>query len=245
MIGGTSRRRLSVYCLGRFRIELDHRPVVLELDPRARGILQYLIVHRGREVSGGELRQVFGPGPAAPGASLGGVPAIVAGARGDRLSPDLDVTVDAEEMEDLVAEASALVREGAHPAARTLLRSAIALYAGPAFEGEEAAEGWAAARRRGLHATHLAALTRLADLERRDGDTGSAIAVCLRALAFEPAHEEAHRLLMRCYWQAGLRAAAVRQLALCERAMAAIGREPSDETRSLDRLIRESPEPGA
>lgn len=248
-----ARPRLSVYCLGRLRIEVDDRPASLDLGHRERGVFQYLIAHRRRAVTREELVQVFWPGlgPAAEGTSVNatmqrlrgalressaGVPVVVFRDGAYRMSPELEIRVDAEELEDLTACASVRRLAGDLAGAAEMLRSATALYRGPLFDDDPVQE-WSAPLRRDLHETHLDALVELAECERRVGDVGAAIAVCHRALGFEPAWEDVHRLLMRCYWQAGLDALALGQLARCEEAMAAAGTAPGAETRSLHRLI--------
>ena len=155
-----------------------------------------------------------------------------------RLDPWLAIRLDAEELERLAAAARVRRRSGDIEGAAAHLRSAVALYEGDLFE-DDRYEAWIDPFRRDLAETHLAAVTGLAECELRMGDAGAAIGLCRRGLAVEPEREDLHRLLMRCYAQAGQRSLALRQLGLCAEAMRrSLGAEPGAETVALVERIR-------
>ena len=251
---------LAVAGLGPLRVEIDGRPVPFRAGRRERGVFQYLLLHRRRPVPREELTEVFWPGSSPSHArntlnvsvwglrnrlreALGGRPVCVFEDGAYRLDPSLAIRVDAEELERHVAAARVRRRAGDIEGAAAHLRSGVALYAGDLFE-DDRYEAWIDPFRRDLAETHLAAVTDLAECERRLGDTGAAIGLCRRGLAVEPEREDLHRLLMRCYAQAGQRSLALRQLALCADAMRrSLGVEPGAATLALVERIRRADVP--
>ncbi|MBV9282687.1 MAG: AfsR/SARP family transcriptional regulator, partial [Chloroflexi bacterium] len=119
------------------------------------------------------------------------------------LCPSGSLWVDVETFE---AAASAARREGDASA----YRAALALYTGDLLPAD-LYEDWAAERRASLRSLHLALLLELAGLYEGMGAPGPAIETLQRAIAAEPACEEAHAGLMRLYAQAGQRHQALRQ----------------------------------
>jgi DNA-binding SARP family transcriptional activator len=251
---------LVVAGLGPLRVEIDGRPVPFRAGRRERGVFQYLLLHRRRPVPREELTEVFWPGSSPSDARnnlnvsvwglrnrlrepLGGRSVCVFEDGAYRLDPSLAIRVDAEEMERLAAAARVRRRAGDIEGAAAHLRSGVALYEGDLFE-DDRYEAWIDPFRRDLAETHLAALTDLAECERRLGDTGAAIGLCRRGLALEPEREDLHRLLMRCYAQAGQRSLALRQLGLCAEAMRrSLGVDPVAETVALADRIRRGDAP--
>jgi DNA-binding SARP family transcriptional activator len=247
--------QLAVAGLGPLRLEIDGLPVPFSAGRRERGVFQYLLMHRRRPVAREELTEVFWPGSSPSQARnnlnvsiwglrnrlrepLGGRSVCVFGDGAYRLDPSLVIRVDAEELERLAAAARVRRRAGDVEGAAADLRAAVALYAGDLFE-DDRYEAWIDPFRRNLADTHLSTITDLAECERRLGDIGTAIGLCRRGLAVEPEREDLHRLLMRCYAQAGQRSLALRQLDLCAEAMRrALGAEPGAETMALVERIR-------
>lgn len=81
-------------------------------------------------------------------------------------------------------------------------------------------------------------LGRLAELRLRSGRPREGVRACYRILEKDRCHEDAHRLLMRCYAGLGMRGRAIRQYRLCEEALVrSYGVEPSPETLSLYRSL--------
>jgi DNA-binding SARP family transcriptional activator len=252
--------QLAVAGLGPLRVEIDGLPVAFRAGRRERGVFQYLLMHRRRPVAREELTEVFWPGSSPSQARnnlnvsiwglrnrlrepLGGRSVCVFDDGAYRLDPSLVIRVDVEELERLVAAARARRRAGDIEGAAADLRAAVALYAGDLFE-DDRYEAWIDPFRRELADTHLATVTDLAECERRLGDIGTAIGLCRRALSVEPEREDLHRLLMRCYAQAGQRSLALRQLGLCAEAMRrSLGVEPGAETVALAERIRRGQAP--
>ena len=110
--------------------------------------------------------------------------------------------------------------------------AALALYTGELLP-EERSEDWAAGRREALREAHLAHLVEVARLHGARGQA-AAIAALGRAVAEEPAHEEAHRELMRLYALMGRRRQALRQY---EALRAALRRELDAEPEPASRRL--------
>jgi predicted ATPase/DNA-binding SARP family transcriptional activator/DNA-binding CsgD family transcriptional regulator/Tfp pilus assembly protein PilF len=110
---------------------------------------------------------------------------------------------------------------------------AAALYAGDLLP-EDAYEDWVAGRREALRRTYLTLLLALAGWEEARGEPARAVVALERLVAAEPAHEAAHRQLMRLYALAGRRAAALRQYqALVEALRRELDAEPDADSREL------------
>lgn len=246
---------LAIGCLGRLRlsadgVELPWRPV-----RRGRAIFQYLVAHRRRAVARDELAEVFWPGSSAAAARnclntslsilrsglrdvLGDLPVVVHREGAYRIDGALDLTVDAEEFEELAAEGARLRRECDLEGAARAYRTAAALYAGDLFE-DDPYEDWMTVQRRYLRETHLTILGELADCEAALGDPSAAIAVCRQALLVEPEREDVHRRLMAAYARVGQRALALGQFEVCADALRRrLRTEPSRETLALHERIR-------
>ena len=111
------------------------------------------------------------------------------------LCPDVPLWVDVEAFER-AAESARRARE---PAA---YRAALGLYAGELLP-QDRYEEWAEEKREGLRGTYLALLLELAKLYEERGSAREAIEALRRAVAAEPAGEEAHARLMRQYAPSG------------------------------------------
>ena len=98
---------------------------------------------------------------------------------------------------------------------------------------------WLAAPREYFRTIALAALEKLMIAHETQGDLDAAIICAARVFRFEPAHEPAHRTLMRIYYRTGNRAAALHQF---DRMRTALGHgfdvEPDRESLALLRSIR-------
>lgn len=127
------------------------------------------------------------------------------------------------------------------------LSRAADLYRGDLLEGlaarEASIDDWLVAERRRLWDLAVDTLARLLGLRMVGGAAADLAATARRLLALEPAHEVAHRELMRVLARAGDRRAALRQYQRCRTALAQeLGVEPEEETRRLyQELLRHSP----
>ncbi len=119
------------------------------------------------------------------------------------LCPEGPLWVDVEAFE----EAARAARRAREPAA---YRAAANLYAGELLP-EDRYETWAEERREALRETYLALLTGLAELYEEREEYEPAVEALRLALTGNPAHEEAHRGLMRLYAASGERQRAMAQ----------------------------------
>ena len=123
------------------------------------------------------------------------------------------------------------------------LRRAAAIYAGDLFHGFDVSDAayaeWLRGERERLRGIAIHVLKRL--LERESGP--AAISAGRRLVELDPLGEEAHRMLIRRYAEAGEIGAALRQYEKCrdilQRELAA---RPSPETEALHRMIRDHPD---
>jgi DNA-binding SARP family transcriptional activator len=246
---------IAIGCLGRLRLSADGAELPWRPVRRGRAIFQYLLAHRRRPVARDELADVFWPGSSAAAARnclntslsilrsglrdvLGDLPVVVHREGAYSLDADLDLTVDAEEFEELAARGAGLRRAGDLEGAARAYREAAALYAGDLFE-DDPYEDWASSQRRYLRETRLVLLGDLADCESALGDPSAAIALCRQALLIEPEREDVHRRLMASYARVGQRALALRQFEACAEALRRrLRAEPSPETVALHERIR-------
>jgi DNA-binding SARP family transcriptional activator len=137
-----------------------------------------------------------------------------------------------------VLEFRALVRDG-RPAA---LRSAMELYRGDLFAGFRVAEPtfdeWLTRQREWLRQLSVETLERLLAHEMAEGRMDMAGNVALRLLSVNPAHEAAHRSLIRLYARQGRRDAALRQYRACVEALwREVRAKPEPETESAYREV--------
>jgi DNA-binding SARP family transcriptional activator len=246
---------LAVGCLGRLRISADGAQLPWRPVRRGRAVFQYLLAHRRRSVARDELAEVFWPGSSAAAARnclntslsilrsglrdvLGDLPVVVHRDGAYCLDPDLDLRVDAEELESLAAEGARRRRAGDVEGAARAFRDAADLYRGDLFE-DDPYEEWMTVQRRYLRETYLTTLGDLADCESALGDPSAAIGLCRQALLAEPEREDVHRRLMEAYARVGQRAQALRQFDLCADALRRrLRAEPSHETVALCARIR-------
>jgi hypothetical protein len=99
---------------------------------------------------------------------------------------------------------------------------------------EDRYEEWAESRRQELRRTYLALLVKLARIYEERGDHGSAAEALRKAIAEEPAYEEAQANLMRVYALLGDKAEALRQYELLVETLSRkLGTEPSAASRAL------------
>jgi len=146
------------------------------------------------------------------------------------LCPGGDLWVDVEAFE----EAARVARREREPVA---YRAALALYAGDLLP-EDRYEGWAEGRREELRRLYLALLLELAGLHEERGEHGPAVEALRRAVAEEPANEEAHAKLMRLYVLSDRRAQALIQYDRLREVLSRdLGAEPGAATRRLHEEI--------
>ena len=137
---------------------------------------------------------------------------------------DLQVDVDAFE------EAAAIARRSRDPVP---YRAAIELYTGDLLP-EDRYEEWVEGRRENLRQTYLALHIELAGQYEERGQQGLAIQALRKAVAEEPAFEEAYVALMRLYAHSGQPGEALSQYERLRESLARkLGTQPGGTTRRL------------
>ncbi len=150
-----------------------------------------------------------------------------------RFNPAADSWFDVKVFDQLLDRAE----QGLAPeSTTTLLEQALDLYRGDYLEGIYA--DWSALERERLRGRYLAALETLAGLYAAQRKLRQAVERYQRLLGQDPFREAGHRELMRCYYRAGDRAAAIRQYQDCASMLREeLGLSPSAETEALYRQI--------
>ena len=244
-------QRLTLALLGEPRIHVDDRPVSCA-SKKAVGLFYYL-VYSGQRQSRRELARLFWSGDAEAARtslrtalqrlpeSLAALLTIDRESIGVREDGRADVELDTQRF-------SALARSDDLDA----LSLAADLYGGDLLKGFEldAApeyDDWLHRERIRLRQVAQSVFDRLIarhhERARRDSAQASsgreaAMAAARHWLAVEPAAEPAHRWLMRLYFEAGQRDAALSQFEVCRRELAvALGRGPDAETRALGEAV--------
>ncbi|WKD36060.1 AfsR/SARP family transcriptional regulator [Streptomyces xanthophaeus] len=253
---GTAGPAVRVRFLGDFELTVNGTPVQRWRAGKARGLFQYLVVHRGQMLTRDRLYASLWPGAdAAAGSSLKvAAHALrrVLDAHPDRPGDSgirlvyrdfgyvLHITglwSDLDRFQELVHTGLRAAAAGDAPLARTRLRAAIGLYGGEFLRGESA--DWVVEQREYLRALALRALGVLrADAEARE-DFVELIEVCKRTLEIDRHHEETYRALMAAHGRRGELACVRRWYELCARRMRdELAVAPGHETqRLLDALI--------
>lgn len=140
--------------------------------------------------------------------------------------------VDVEEAGNAVDRAEGRLRSGHADQAWGHATVATAIARRPLLPGEEAP--WVEEARTDLHDALVRALSVLAEVWRRRGDHGLAVATARELVALDPFREAGHRALMAAHAAEGDLAAAVRAHEACRRLLAdELGIDPSPQTHEL------------
>ncbi len=128
---------------------------------------------------------------------------------------------------------------------REAVEHAVEIYRGDLLEGlnvrSEGFDEWLLGERARLHDLAVGVLERLVSYQAEAGESETAIETARRLLALDPVREEAHRMLMRLYYSAGHRSAALKQYQVCKEALRReLDVEPEPETAHLYSEIRTS-----
>jgi DNA-binding SARP family transcriptional activator len=174
------------------------------------------------------------------GAHLGGAPTVVRTSDRLVLNYDAGVRVDTQFFEGFVRDGQNWEDGGQYRAARESYERAMSVYIGPLCVGGD--PDWLIESER-LQGLYLTLLTRMADMEFREGDYAACLKFAQRILASDPCREDAHRIAMRALVRRGDRAGALRQYRLCERALRLeFDVAPEPATADLFESLRVSPE---
>ena len=247
--------RTRVRLCGELELELPPRGVVQDLRGRqARLVVAYLVTHRGRAVSRGELIELLWPerAPKDPQADLRPVLSGVRRALGADVLEGRDplrlvlrepVSVDTERAVAAVDAARAAARQGDWPVAREHALVALDLLASRFLSGDEA--DWIDRRRREFEELQLEALEWTARGAFAVGDTelGAARQAARELIARAPFRESGHRFLMESLAAEGNVAEALRVYDdLRVRLRDELGTAPASELQALhQRLLSNDP----
>ncbi|MFD9080320.1 BTAD domain-containing putative transcriptional regulator [Streptomyces erythrochromogenes] len=251
----TAGPAVRVRFLGDFELTVNGTPVRRWRAGKARGLFQYLVVHRGQMLTRDRLYESLWPGTDSTAGSSLKVAAHalrrVLDAHPDRPGDSgiqlvyrdfgyvLHVTglwSDLDRFQELVHAGLRAATAGDTALARTRLRAAIALYGGEFLRGESA--DWVVEQREYLRALVLRALGVLrADAEDRE-DFVELIELCRRTLEIDRHHEETYRALMAAHGRRGELACVRRWYELCARRMRdELAVAPGHETQRLLRTL--------
>lgn len=247
---------IGVRTLGTFELVIDGRPVPRWRAGKARNLLQFLLIHRGRTISRDKLYESLWPDWAwsANSSSLkvavhmlrqiladhhvSQVPSPVVSSlmlkteeMGYRLEAH-NVWIDFEDFEDLIDRAHALQAGADADGALALYRQAVALYRGDFLPGVHL--HWAEERREWLRSRLLCALEFIIEAELAVGDRLGAITSCGQMLEADPLHERAYQALIVVHGQLGQLAQVRRWYQLCtSRLRDELDVAPDEATKAL------------
>jgi predicted ATPase/DNA-binding SARP family transcriptional activator len=142
------------------------------------------------------------------------------------LSPEGELRIDAEAYSDAAGVARASRDVSDYLEARALYRGALL--------PDDRYEDWCTAARDALEQDHLSLLWELAARQSEIADLAGAVQTLRALVAIDPAHEAAHRELMRAYALDGRRRLALRQFQVLRTTLRReLDVDPSDETGAV------------
>lgn len=249
--------RLNVHFLGRFRASLNGQPIN-NWRKKSEALFKYLVLQRDTPAHRDLVCALFWP-EADPQAArnclnvtlhalrkslnaVGGpLPAgglILFADDRYQLNPAIECWCDTDVFVEHVAHGQAAESTGDRAAAIAAYELAAALYSGDLL-ADDRYEEWVISPRERLRSTFLAMLQHLGQLYAETLQHQQAIACAQKILVYDNCHEEAHRLVMRCYAAQGQRGLAMRQYALCRDTLAReLDLQPMQETEQLAEMIR-------
>lgn len=246
---------LVVYCLGTFQVYQNEQPIEDWTSSKSKSIFKYLLTHRERPIVKDVLMDLFWP-DADPDSARNNLNVAIYNLRQTlrngssdfshvlfqndsyQLNPELRLWTDYEAFIKSMLTAQAFESQGDLANALRELTSAEAVYQGEFLE-EDRYEDWLLPQRQRLQDDYLELLDRLTRIYYERQDLMNCANMCLKMLAMDPCHEEAHRHLMRCYYNQGQAYLALRQYHICFEALKKeLDIVPSKITRELYETIR-------
>jgi LuxR family maltose regulon positive regulatory protein len=234
--------RITIYTLGKMKVELDGKPVSVPEwtnQKTAREMFFFLLAHP-EGATREEIGEVLWPGtyPEQLRIQFKNVlyrlrytfasGTIVFDRNRYIFNRTIDYFYDVEAFEERLRTAGAANQ----PSVRiNLLQTALDLYGGPYLP--EGSGAWLMPERQRLRRAYVQTCISLAQLQYDSEDTHSAILSLDKALEEDACSEESHRLAMRIYATQGNRAAVFLQFEACTKALREISAEPSEQTRAL------------
>lgn len=154
------------------------------------------------------------------------------------LHPHLSVWTDTETFTNYIALAQLALKRGDHAQALAYYEMAAALYRGHFLENDRYEE-WTIFHREALKSAYISLLAQQSQLCFESRDYSVALDYCRKILEYDNCSEEAHCLIMRCYYALGRRGLALRQYQVfCDILGRALEARPMEETTSLYEQIK-------
>lgn len=152
-------------------------------------------------------------------------------------------TLDTQDVERALREATARQRSQEWTAALAAYRAALSQFRGE-YLADEPQAPWAEALREHWRRVQRDAWLRAAECQTALGRYADAIASCRNAVAVDPAYEDAYRQWMLCAYLSGRQREAFDAYERCVAALTEIGARPAAETERLLEQIRARRVPG-
>lgn len=257
-VPGTAAPLLSLRLLGSFDVQMRGQSIGKWPSRKARLVLAYLAIERGRMVAKDVLIDLFWPdAPPERGSNnlsiavhqlrtaLGAIDADAAQCivvrQGLYGVDTARVSVDLWDFQTSLADARRALERKDDEAARHALAAATEICQGDLLESDPYEE-WAGGPRRSLGVAFTQSLAWLAEDASKHGDWARVLEFAARILQRDRCDEAAHRWLMTAHWRLGNRPQALQQYRLYEEALEEeLGVQPSDEARLLKEQILAQP----
>jgi DNA-binding SARP family transcriptional activator len=257
-VPGAAGAILALRLLGSFDVQMGGQSIGKWPSRKARLVLAYLAIERGRMVAKDVLIDLFWPdAPPERGsnnlsiavhqlrAALGAIDADAAQCiivrQGLYGVDPAKVSVDLWDFQNSLAEARRALERRDDARARIALSAATDICQGDLLESDPYEE-WAGGPRRTLGVAFNQSLAWLAEDASKHGDWPRVLEFAARILQRDRCDEAAHRWLMTAHWKLGNRPQALQQYRLYEEALEEeLGVQPSDEARLLREQILSQP----
>jgi len=227
---------LEVRFLGKFRASINQVSITQWHSVKARSLLKYLVIQRGRPVSKDTLIEVLWPSgdPYLANNNLKAAARALrqtlgAGYDSDNqlqwilfndgnymINDKVKLWLDIDEFEYRWQIGRRLERQGKIAEAISEYQTAEMLYKGDFLE-DELYDDWTTLRREALKDIYLAILTKLADYSMQQGDYDGCTSYCRKILDKDICREDAYQRLMCSYSRLGQRSRAISWYRLCEK----------------------------
>ena len=227
---------LEVRFLGKFQASINQASINQWHSVKARSLLKYLVIQRGRPISKDVLIEVLWPNgdPYLANNNLKAAAralrqTLSAGYNSDNdlqwilfqdgnymISDKVKLWLDIDEFEYRWQIGRRLERQGKTNEALSEYQTAEMLYKGDFLE-DELYEDWTTLRREALKDIYLAILVKLADFSMQQGDYDGCTSYCRKILDKDICREDAYQRLMCSYSRLGQRSRAISWYRLCEK----------------------------
>ena len=244
-------KELQFRLLGRLQVRYGDSTIPMPESRKARELLGYLLLHRERSHRREKLADIFWNGKtdvqskkylrqalwqlqsAFDGGQNGMQQDLVlADTTWVQLNPDLNFTLDVTEFEGLCAGVSDIPGDLLNPDQAQSLRRVTTLYRGDLLEGWY--QDWCLFERVRLQDMYMSMLEKLMRCCEAHGEYDEGCHYGNMILRQDRARERTHRRMMRLYYLAGQRTAALRQYQACAKALQEeLGVEPARSTQTL------------